>query len=165
MSIHRTHLLATHDQWDLNSKGQSRPTGRMQTWHSAGSNYTGRRANSVAQQHSVASCTQWPMASSVASCAMRLTLLTFDLLLRVCFFNLQRENVTSVKLNMKILLRIFCSVVGDDFLVSSGTRAFQEKPLDDNRRTGQWRVSVQVNLHYVPLHLAPHHRELRLWIA
>ena len=86
---------------------------------------------------------------SVASCAMRLTLLTFDLLLRVCFFNLQRENVTSVKLNMKILLRIFCSVVGDDFLVSSGTRAFQEKPLDDKRRTGQWRVSVQVmNLCY-----------------
>ena len=37
----------------------------MQTWHSAGSNYTGRRANSVAQQHSVASCTQWPMGSSI----------------------------------------------------------------------------------------------------
>ena len=40
----------------------------------------------------------------------------------------------SVKLNMKImLLRIFCSVVEDDLLVSSGTRAFQET---------SWRQSV-----------------------
>ena len=32
---------------DPRSKDQSRPTARMQTWHSAGSNYTGRQRREV----------------------------------------------------------------------------------------------------------------------
>ena len=71
----------------------------------------------------------------------------------------------SVKLNMKILLRIFCSVVEDDLLISSG-KSFPRNLLTTISRLGEeLQVSVQVNLHYVRLHLAPHHRELRLWIA
>ena len=49
---------------DLNSKGQSRPIDRMQTWHSAGS--TGREASLTGKQHPVelnaASSTQWRAA-------------------------------------------------------------------------------------------------------
>ena len=41
------------------------------------------------------------------------------------------------------LLRIFCSVVEDDLLLSSGTRAFQEQPLDDDRQTGKGMARVR----------------------
>ena len=51
---------------DLNSKGQSRPIDRMQTWHSAGS--TGREVSLTGKQHPVelnaASSTQWGAALS-----------------------------------------------------------------------------------------------------
>ena len=41
-------------------------------------------------------------------------------------------------------LNIFCSAMEDDLFVSSGTRAFQEQELDDDRQTGQG-MSVEVN--------------------
>ena len=44
---------------------------------------------------------------------------------------------------MMRLLRIFCSVVEDDLLLSSGTRAFQEQPLDDDRQTGKGMARVR----------------------
>ena len=39
------------------------------------------------------------------------------------------------------LVRFFCSVMEDDLLVSSGTRAFREQPLVNDRQTGQGMAS------------------------
>ena len=56
----------------------------------------------------------------------------------------------------------------DDLFVSSGTRAFQEQPLDDDRQTGKgmaslrWGESAHLRVAIVRLGLAPHHRRLGL---
>jgi len=41
------------------------------------------------------------------------------------------------------LLPLNRSVVEDDLLLSSGTRAFQEQPLDDDRQTGKGMARVR----------------------
>ena len=64
------------------------------------------------------------------------------------------------------LLKIFCSVVEDYIRFSSGTRTFQEQPLDDDRQTGQgmaslcWSESTQLPVAILRLRLAPHHQRL-----
>ena len=94
---------------------------------------------------------------------MRLTLLTFDLLLRVCFFNLQRENVTSVKLNMKILLRIFLQRRGRRFSRLERNKSFPRKTSwrqsADWARNGEspfrWWIYATLWVAIVHIHFAP----------